>query len=312
MLTTHAGAPGAVVRPLTKQDLDAVVALDRRITGAPRRAYFQRRLDAALHWPKRHLQVAAWRDGTLVGFVLARRAGGEYGRPEAFVVLEAVGVDPGAQHKGVGQRLVAALAELMRDRDVHRLVTQVDWHNHEMMRFVDGAGFALEPRLLLAREVRRMPLPPTDEEVEAVPPIVRVMREEDFDQVARIDRQITGEDRADYLRRKFDEALAESSIRVSLVAEDDGFVVAFAMARIDVGDFGHVEPTASLDTIGVNPGLSHRGFARATLGQMVDNLAALHVERLETEIAHDAFDLARFLYRFGFAPSQRLSFGKRV
>lgn len=312
MQTTHTRATDAVVRPLTKQDLDAVVALDRRITGAPRRGYFQRRLDAALRWPKRHLQVAAWRDGALVGFVLARRAGGEYGRPEAFVVLEAVGVDPSSQHEGVGQKLVAALTELMRDRDVHRLVTQVDWHNHEMMRFIDGAGFALEPRLLLARDVRRMPLPPTDEEIEKLPPIVRVMREEDFDQVARIDRQITGDDRSEYLRRKFDEALAESPIRVSLVAEDDGFVVAFAMARIDVGDFGHVEPTASLDTIGVNPGVAHRGFARATLGQMVDNLAALHVERLETEIAHDAFDLARFLYEFGFAPSQRLSFGKRA
>jgi ribosomal protein S18 acetylase RimI-like enzyme len=312
MLNTHARASNVEVRPLTKQDLDAVVALDRRITGGPRRGYFQRRLDAAIRWPRRHLQVAAWYEGALVGFVLSRRAGGEYGRPEAFVVLETVGVDPTAQHHGVGQKLVGTLADLMREREVHRLVTQVDWRNHNMLRFLDGAGFALEPRLLLSRDVHRMPLPPTDEEIETFPPVVRVLREEDLEQVARIDRQITGEDRAEYLRRKFDEALAESSIRVSLVAEDDGFVVAFAMARIDVGDFGHVEPTASLDTIGVSPGFAHRGFARATLTQMVDNLAALHVERLETEIAHDAFDLARFLHEFGFAPSQRLSFGKRV
>jgi len=312
MLTTHARASNVEVRPLTKDSLDAVVALDRRITGSPRRGYFQRRLDAALRWPKRHLQAAAWHDGELVGFVLARRAGGEYGRPEAFVVLEAVGVDPASQHHGVGQRLVAALAELTHHRDVHELVTQVDWRNHEMLRFLDGAGFALEPRMLLARDVHRMPLPATDEEVEAFPPLVRVLRDEDLDQVARIDRQITGEDRSEYLRRKFDEALSESPIRVSLVAEDDGFVVAFAMARIDIGDFGHVAPTASLDTIGVSPGFAHRGFARATLGQMVDNLAALHVERLETEIAHDAFELARFLHAFGFVPSQRLSFGKRT
>ncbi len=312
MLDAHARASNVKVQPLTKEQLDAVVALDRRITGSPRRNYFTRRLDAALRWPKRHLQVAAWHDGALIGFVLARREGGEFGRPDAFVVLESVGVDPTSQHHGVGQKMVSSLADLMRERDVHALVTQVDWRNHEMLRFLDGAGFALEPRLLLARDVHRMPLPSTDEEIEKQPPVVRVLREEDFDQVARIDRQITGDDRTEYLRRKFDEALAESPIRVSLVAEDDGFVVAFAMARIDIGDFGHVEPTASLDTLGVNPGFAKRGFARATLTQMVDNLAALHVERLETEVAHDEFELAGFLYRFGFTPSQRLSFGKRT
>lgn len=300
------------MRPLGKDDLEAVVVLDRRITGGVRRGYFNRRLDAALRWPKRHLQVAAVREGTLVGFALARRAGGEYGRPEATVVLEAIGVDPGEQHHGAGQRMVAALADLMRERHIDKLVTQVDWRNHAMLRFLDGAGFALEPRLLLARDVQRMPLPPTDEEIETFPPTVRVLREDDFEMVSRIDRQITGDDRAEHLRREFDEALGGSAMRVSLVAEDDGFVVAFAMARIDIGDFGHVEPTASLDTLGVNPGFAHRGFARAVLTQMVDNLAALHVERLETEIGHRAFDLAHFLYEFGFAPSQRLAFGKRV
>jgi ribosomal protein S18 acetylase RimI-like enzyme len=312
MPNTQPRASNVEVRPLAKQDLDAVVALDRRISGGPRRGYFQRRLDAALRWPTRHLQVAAWHQGTLLGFVLSRRGGGEYGRRDAFAVLESVGVDPTAQHHGVGQKLIGTLSDLLRERDVHRLVTEVDWRNHNMLRFLDGAGFALEPRFLLSRTVHRMPLPPTDEEVEAFPPLVRILREEDFEQVARIDHQITGRDRADYLRRKFDEALTESPIRVSLVTEDDGFVVAFAMARIDIGDFGHVEPTASLDTIGVSPAFTGRGFARATLTQMVDNLAALHVEHLETEIAHDAFDLARFLYRFGFTPSQRLSFGKSV
>ena len=94
----------------------------------------------------------------------------------------------------------------------------------------------------------------------------------------------------------------------SLVAESDGFPVAFAMARVDSGDFGHVEPVAALDTIGVDPGFARKGYARAVLEQMVENLAALHVERLETEISNDAVELQKFLVRFGFGPSQRLSF----
>jgi ribosomal protein S18 acetylase RimI-like enzyme len=177
-----------------------------------------------------------------------------------------------------------------------------------MLRFLDGAGFGLASRQILERAVHRMPLPGTDEEIETPPPLVRHLREGDLDMIVRIDRAITGADRGSYLKRKVDEALHESPIVVSLVAEDDGFVVGFAMARVDYGDFGHVEPTASLDTIGVNPAFARNGLARALLTQMIDNMSALHVDRLETEVAQDDFELFRFLYRFGFRPSERLAF----
>jgi hypothetical protein len=45
---------------------------------------------------------------------------------------------------------------------------------------------------------------------------------------------------------------------------------------------------------------------------MIENLAALHVERLETEVAPDAFELQRFLQRAGFVPSQQLAFRKQL
>lgn len=302
----------ATVRPLSKDDLDAVVALDREGSGESRRGYFQKRLAAALRWPKRHLQIAARDDQGLVGFLLARQAGGEYGRPEAAVVLEAVGVAARARRAGVGQAMVAELVRLMHAREIRALVTQVDWHNHSMLRFLDAGKFRLAPRSVLERRVHRMPLPETDEEIEQTPPTVRVLRESDYEQVVRIDARITGQDRGEYLRRKFDEALNESAITVSLVVEDDGFVVGFAMARVDFGDFGHVGATAALDTLGVHPGFAHKGLARALLTQMVDNLAALHVERLETEVSADAFELLRFLHRFGFAPGQRLVFQRGV
>ena len=300
------------IRSLAKEDLDAVVALDRRITGSSRRGYFERRLAAALRHPARHLQLAATTTTGLVGFMLARTALGEYGRVRSAGVLEAVGVDPSCQRCGVGRGLTAALEERLAARDIGSLITQVDWRNHPMLRFLDGAGLLIAQRHVLAREVMRMPLPATDEEVEAMPPVVRHLRMSDFDAVARIDRSLTGRDRSAYLQAKFDEVLQESAITVSLVAEDDGYVAAFAMARVDLGDFGHVAPAASLDTIGVHPDLAHRGFARALLGQMVDNLSALHVEALETEVSRDAFALLRFLYDFGFKPSQRLAFERHL
>jgi ribosomal protein S18 acetylase RimI-like enzyme len=305
---THESLSRVDVRPLTPDDLDAVVALDRRITGESRRGYFEKRLAAALLHPKRNLQLAATTQIGLAGFVLARVVDGEYGRVGPAGVLEAVGVDPAARHAGLGRHMLSALGHRLNARDVSTIVTQVDWRNHSMLAFLDRAGFVLGPRHVLERKVHRMPLPVTDEEIERVPPLVRHLRAGDLEMIARIDQMLTGQDRSTYLQRKVDEALHESAICVSLVAEDDGFVVAFATARVDFGDFGHVRPTAALDTIGVNPGFSHRGFAHALLTQMIDNLAALHVESLETEVARTSFDLLGLLYGFGFHPSQRLSF----
>jgi ribosomal protein S18 acetylase RimI-like enzyme len=300
----------ATVRPLRAADFEAVVALDARIGGGSRRGYFEKRLQAALRRPRRHLQLAADADGALTGFVLARKAGGEYGDPEGAVVLEAFGVDPAARHRGAGRRMLARLEELARERDISALVTQAHWREHGILRFLDASRFELAPRHILERPVQRMPV--VDEDVELPPPLVRNLREGDVEALARIDELITGQDRGEYLRRKVDEVLHESAIEVSLVVEDDGFPVGFAMARVDFGDFGQLGASASLDTIGVDPRFAHKGFATALLVQMIDNLAALNVERLETEVAPGALELQQFLLRFGFAPSERLAFRKML
>jgi ribosomal protein S18 acetylase RimI-like enzyme len=296
----------ATVRPLTAADFEAVVALDARIGFGARRGYFEKRLQAALRQPRRHLQLAAGAGGVLTGFVLARKAGGEYGDAEDALVLEAFGVDPAARHQGAGQRMLARLEELARERNISALVTQAHWREHGILRFLDAAHFELAPRRILERPVQRLPVDDTD----TAPPLVRNLRAGDLEALVRIDERITGQDRGDYLRRKLDEVLHESAIEVSLVVEDDGFPVGFAMARVDYGDFGHLGARASLDTIGVDPRFARHGFAGALLEQMIENLAALHVERLETEVAPDGFELQRFLQRSGFGPSQRVAFRK--
>lgn len=298
------------IRPLTAADFEAVVALDARLGGGPRRGYFDRRLGAALRQPRRHLHLAAEAGAKLVGFVLARKAGGEYGDPESAVVLESFGVDPDARRQGAGRRMLAELEELARARGIGVLATQADWRQHGILAFLDASGFHLAARRIFEAPVKRRPVAGAD--VEPAPPEVRSLREDDLEALARIDERITHTDRRDYLRRKVDEALRESAIEVSQVVEDDRFPVAFAMARVDTGDFGHVSAVASLDTIGVDPRFARRGFATALLVQLIDNLAALRVERLETEVAPDAFALQRFLLRFGFEPSQRLAFRKSL
>ena len=137
---------------------------------------------------------------------------------------------------------------------------------------------------------------------------VRTMRDSDLRALIAIDRRITGRDRSVYFQRKLAEALHESDVRVSLVADRDGAVVGFIMARVDFGEFGRFEPTAVMDTIGVDPDYRDQGVGRALLSQLLINLMSLRVERIRTEIDWHDRELLGFLDHCGFHPAQQLCF----
>ena len=100
---------------------------------------------------------------------------------------------------------------------------------------------------------------------------VRSMAEGDLRALVAIDRRITGHNRAKYFERKLVGALTESDVCVSLVAELDTVPVGFIMARVDLGEFGRVETTAVIDTIGVDPDYGNRGVGRALVSQLLAN-----------------------------------------
>ena len=141
---------------------------------------------------------------------------------------------------------------------------------------------------------------------------VRAMKESDLAALIAIDRRITGSNRSAYFECKLDEALHESDVRVSLVAEQDGALVGFIMARVDFGEFGRFESIAVMDTIGVDPDWHHRSVGRALLSQLLVNLGTLRVERIRTDVAWRARDLLGFLDRCGFLPAQQLLFERPV
>ena len=137
---------------------------------------------------------------------------------------------------------------------------------------------------------------------------VRAMTEADLRALIAIDRRVTGRDRSAYFEQRLNEALHESDVRVSLVAERDAGPVGFIMARVDFGEFGRIEPTAVMDTIGVDPDYRGQGIGRALLSQLLVNLQTLRVESLRTEVDWRDRDLFAFLDRCGFQLSQQLCF----
>ncbi len=136
--------------------------------------------------------------------------------------------------------------------------------------------------------------------------LVRSMVPGDLDAIVAIDAKLTGRDRRPYYQAKLEEVIGETGVRVSLIAEVDGRPVGYIMARVDYGEFGRAEPTAVIDTIGVEPGHGHQGIGAALMSQLMVNLDALHVEALRTTVSWNNFSLLGFLNRSGFRPAQQL------
>ena len=333
-----ATAPALTIRPLTRDDLTAVVAIDAALEGRWRRNYVERRLAAALREPKLHAQFAACDAKGLAGYILARVLEGEFGRTEPGLRLEMVGMRADARGHHGGAKLFQALSEWARRHGIRDIRTSAGWRDEQMLHWLDSMGFLLAPKFILDAAMDDMVPVAGDAPAVTVPaghgpggevnfgsgeandnerlareqPEVRPMRPEDLREIVRIDHAITGRDRSGYISARLAEAMGDSPIRVSLAARLDGAIVGFVMARADLGDFGRAEPVAVVDTIGVDPEYAHRGVGHALLNQLFANLDALQVERVETVVASTDLPLLGFFQQVGLRPSQRLAFVRRL
>lgn len=147
-------ATGAVTtRPLTVDDVERVIAIDRQLSGRSRRGFYDTRLKAALRHPKRFVYVGVCDGEELVGFVFVRLLEGEFGGEAPVGVLDAIGVEPGRHGCGFGRALLSGLEEVMHEKGVRELQSQLDWDNHALLQFLDAAGFRLSSRLVLSRPI---------------------------------------------------------------------------------------------------------------------------------------------------------------
>ena len=323
-------------RPLVADDLERVIEIDSQYTGHRRYGFFRNRLEAALAKPQGFVFLGCDKDNLLQGYLLARLQEGEYGTAGHFALMDAISVDPESCTRGIGRSLLEALDSILQHKGIREIHTQVDWHNLQLLRFFAGSGFSLAARHILERRVGNL------SDFEYIDTLVeeatqrgdandysdaegdqrgalardiipcRLMRETDLAAIVKIDRHILGRERQAYYERKLAEAMDESGIRVSLVAEQDDHVVGFAMARVDFGEYGRIEPVAVLDSIAVDPGYTHHLVGTALLSQLLANLAALKIEYVRSVADAEYFDVLKFLQRNGFEVSQRLAFVRAV
>jgi ribosomal protein S18 acetylase RimI-like enzyme len=135
---------------------------------------------------------------------------------------------------------------------------------------------------------------------------IRLMHEEDFDDVVRIDQKILGISRLEYYKLKF-ELLFKSGeyLPTSLVAEDkNGTLVGFIMGELYIGEFGISREGASIDTVGVDPDCRRQGIGKRLMTEFVEHLKQLGVQKINTLVEKEDTRLMNYFNANLFSPSK--------
>lgn len=140
-------------RALCANDIDRVVAIDRAHTGHARWRFFEKRFAAAEAKPDDYVHIGVMRGGSLRGYIMVHLQRGEFGLEDVIGVIDAVGVEPESQERGVGQTLIEEMIEIMRRGGVRSLQSQCNWTNRDLLRFLEASAFDLSPRVILERSV---------------------------------------------------------------------------------------------------------------------------------------------------------------
>lgn len=151
-------------RALQPEDLDAVIEIDRRITGRGRRGFFEKRLKAAQSGTENFIAMATEdeADGALTGYAIARIQAGEFGDDNLMATLDIIGVDPTSQHSGLGSQLIDGVTQTMAKLGIKELQTQASWSDAAVIPFFAANGFTLTSRVVLERPATRMADPVED------------------------------------------------------------------------------------------------------------------------------------------------------
>jgi ribosomal protein S18 acetylase RimI-like enzyme len=297
------------IRSLYPEDIQQVAEIESRLAGSPRMFFLEKRLAAASAMIDSFITCAVTDDKKLAGYGFARVLEGEFGAKSSMAVLDTIGVAPEYQGRGIGKMVLAGIERRMKNRNINVLQTQTLWSRHAMIRFFAVTGFSLASGQIIERDTS----PLSGDSAGALPGlVVRSLKGTDIATIDKIDAKLTGLDRSAYYASKFREMLDDSDVRVSMVAESEGVLTGFIMARVDYGEFGQVEKAAVIDTIGVHPDFTGTGVGHVLLSQLLATLSSLEVELVRTKVEHENSGLRDFLSRRGFKPSQRLLLVKEI
>ncbi|MCF6247803.1 MAG: GNAT family N-acetyltransferase [Desulfobacula sp.] len=125
---------------------------------------------------------------------------------------------------------------------------------------------------------------------------IRLMKNQDFDAVVRIDQKVLKVSRPEYYEQKFERLFQSGEyLPTSLVAQDENeTIVGFIMGELYIGEYGISREGAAVDTVGVDPDYQRQGIGEKLMTEFVDHLKQLGVKKINTLV--DKSDKRMMLY----------------
>jgi ribosomal protein S18 acetylase RimI-like enzyme len=128
------------IRPLTVEDLEAIVEIDRKVLGKVRRDFWKKKIE--LPNPRYPLSgLVGELEGQVIGFIVGEVSGWEFGIPETVGWISTIGVDPDYQHKGVARKLSQEFIKNLKTIGVSVVYTLVNWSDWDLLKFFHAMGF---------------------------------------------------------------------------------------------------------------------------------------------------------------------------
>jgi ribosomal protein S18 acetylase RimI-like enzyme len=128
------------LRPLTLGDLDAIVEIDQKVLGKPRRDYWKKKIE--LPNPRYPLScLVAEYEREVIGFIVGEVSGWEFGIPDTIGWISTIGVDPAYQHHGVARKLSQEFIKNLKAIGVTIVYTLVNWNDWDLLKFFRAMGF---------------------------------------------------------------------------------------------------------------------------------------------------------------------------
>ncbi len=129
------------IRPVTLDDLAAVIAIDERMTGDRRPEYWAKRLELSTLRPP-WMSLVAEADNRVVGFLFGWVSGWEFGIPGEAGWIDMIGVDPPYRGQRVGAALVQRFVEAAESlRGIKKVCTLVYPGQAGIPEFFSALGF---------------------------------------------------------------------------------------------------------------------------------------------------------------------------
>jgi ribosomal protein S18 acetylase RimI-like enzyme len=128
------------IRSITEEDIEGVLAVDRKITGRDRAVTYST-VPNSYVGGEMDVSVVAEAGGEIVGFLLGRISDSPCGLADA-ASLQLFGVDPACRRQGIATRLVEAFTDRCRERGVRSIHVLVSWHDWWLLSFLGSMGFA--------------------------------------------------------------------------------------------------------------------------------------------------------------------------